>query len=83
VDLASRLSVREWDRVRVVGPKASAVAARVELVVPSVEAGAVHDSGYVELRRYVLEQSRSIARHRHGNMSLPLALRSAKRGAPR
>jgi hypothetical protein len=48
-----------------------------------VESGGVHDSGYVELRRYVLEQARSIARHRHGNLSLPLALRSIQSERPR
>jgi RHH-type proline utilization regulon transcriptional repressor/proline dehydrogenase/delta 1-pyrroline-5-carboxylate dehydrogenase len=79
VDLESRLAVRAWDRVRLVGPKASVVGRRLGAVAPSVEAAPVHDSGYVELRRYVLEQSRSIARHRHGNLSLPLALRSVKR----
>jgi RHH-type proline utilization regulon transcriptional repressor/proline dehydrogenase/delta 1-pyrroline-5-carboxylate dehydrogenase len=78
VDLASRLSSRPWDRVRVIGPKATAVAPKLAAAAPSVESSPVHDSGYVELRRYVLEQSRSIARHRHGNLSLPLALRSVK-----
>jgi hypothetical protein len=77
-DLASLLSVRTWDRVRVVGPTAAVVALELEASAPSVESGAVHDSGYVELRRYVLEQARSIARHRHGNLSLPLALRSVE-----
>jgi RHH-type proline utilization regulon transcriptional repressor/proline dehydrogenase/delta 1-pyrroline-5-carboxylate dehydrogenase len=77
-DLVSRLSVRTLDRVRVIGPSAGTVALALEGSAPSVESGAVHDSGYVELRRYVLEQASSIARHRHGNMSLPLALRSSR-----
>jgi RHH-type proline utilization regulon transcriptional repressor/proline dehydrogenase/delta 1-pyrroline-5-carboxylate dehydrogenase len=78
VDLESRLASRAWDRVRLVGPRAGGFASRLDAVSPSVEAGPVHDSGYVELRRYVLEQSRSIARHRHGNLSLPHALQSVR-----
>jgi hypothetical protein len=78
-ELSSRLAERTWDRVRVVGPNAPAVAPRLDSFAPSVESGDVSDSGYVELRRYVVEQSRSVARHRHGNMSLPLALRSVQR----
>lgn len=77
-ELATGLAKHGWDRVRVVGPEASRVSRKLGDVAPSVEAGDVHDSGYVELRRYVVEQSRSVARHRHGNMSLPLALRSVK-----
>jgi RHH-type proline utilization regulon transcriptional repressor/proline dehydrogenase/delta 1-pyrroline-5-carboxylate dehydrogenase len=82
IDLQSRLGARDWDRVRVIGPNAVPIAARLESVAPSVVGAPVHDSGYVELRRLVLEQSRSIQRHRHGNMSLPLALRSVKKRSP-
>ncbi len=68
------LAAETWDWVRVVGERAAE--RRVELagLAPGSEAGPVSDSGYVELRRYVIEQSRSVARHRHGNMSLELAL---------
>ena len=67
---------RSFDRVRVLGPATgpSYEALRVlDEASTSVEAEPVHDSGYVELRRYVLEESRSIARHRHGNLSLNTA----------
>jgi RHH-type proline utilization regulon transcriptional repressor/proline dehydrogenase/delta 1-pyrroline-5-carboxylate dehydrogenase len=78
VDLESRLGRRDWDRVRVVGPKAPTVVRRLDAAAPSIDGAPVHDSGYMELRRSVLEQSQSIARHRHGNMSLPLALQSIR-----
>jgi hypothetical protein len=64
---------RAFDRVRVLGPATGpAYEAQRALAEasPSVDAEPVHDSGYVELRRYVLEESRSVARHRHGNTSL-------------
>jgi RHH-type proline utilization regulon transcriptional repressor/proline dehydrogenase/delta 1-pyrroline-5-carboxylate dehydrogenase len=68
---------RSFDRIRVLGPATGpAYEAQRALAeaTTSVEAEPVHDSGYVELRRYVLEESRSVARHRHGNMSLNAAL---------
>jgi RHH-type proline utilization regulon transcriptional repressor/proline dehydrogenase/delta 1-pyrroline-5-carboxylate dehydrogenase len=67
---------RTFDRVRVLGPSTGpAFEAQLALAQasPSLETEAVHDSGYVELRRYVLEESRSVARHRHGNLSLSAA----------
>jgi hypothetical protein len=76
-ELERRLAGRSFDRVRVLGPatgRAHETAAVFDAVSPSVEAEPVHDAGYVELRRYALEQSQSIARHRHGNMSLVAAV---------
>lgn len=71
---------RTLDRVRVLGP-ATGPAFEAQRALagasPSVDAEPVHDSGYVELRRYVLEESRSIARHRHGNSSLQAAVEHA------
>jgi hypothetical protein len=64
---------RSYERVRVLGPATGpafeAQRALVE-VSPHLEAEPVHDAGYVELRRFTVEQSRSVARHRHGNLSL-------------
>jgi len=73
-----------WDRVRVLGLDQRAVQGALAGLAPSIDCSAVHETGYVELRRYVLEQSRSIARHRHGNLSLALAVRAArgKKAAP-
>jgi hypothetical protein len=74
---------RSFDRVRLLGPLAGrvseALAGLLELC-PSLEAEPVHDAGYVELRRYVLEQSQSVARHRHGNLSLSAAVERRKAG---
>lgn len=39
-------------------------------LVSRFDAGAPHEAPYVELLRYVTEQSRSIAWHRHGNLAL-------------
>ena len=76
-----------YDRVRVLGPAtgpASSALAELVAAAPHVEVEPVSDSGYVELRRYVLEQSRSVAEHRHGNVSLVQALerRKAERTLP-
>jgi RHH-type proline utilization regulon transcriptional repressor/proline dehydrogenase/delta 1-pyrroline-5-carboxylate dehydrogenase len=71
---------RSFDRVRVLGPSTGpAFEAQRALAEasPSLDAEPVHDSGYIELRRYVLEESRSVARHRHGNLSLSLAVDQA------
>ncbi|HEV8550073.1 MAG TPA: hypothetical protein VGQ57_13610, partial [Polyangiaceae bacterium] len=75
---------REYERVRVLGPATGpafdALAVLVE-ASPHLDADPVHDAGYVELRRYTVEQSRSVARHRHGNLSLSLALERHKSDA--
>jgi RHH-type proline utilization regulon transcriptional repressor/proline dehydrogenase/delta 1-pyrroline-5-carboxylate dehydrogenase len=68
---------RSFDRVRVLGPATGpAYEAQRALAEasPSLDTEPVHDSGYLELRRYVLEESRSVARHRHGNSSLSAAV---------
>jgi hypothetical protein len=64
--------------LRLVGPESGRLATELGELAPSVEASPVHDVGYVELRRYVVEQSRSVAKHRHGNMSYELALAGAR-----
>jgi RHH-type proline utilization regulon transcriptional repressor/proline dehydrogenase/delta 1-pyrroline-5-carboxylate dehydrogenase len=71
------------DRLRIVGGEAAHARTVLAGLAPSVEHESVHESGYVELRRYALEQSRSVARHRHGNLSLERAgaLFRAKRGS--
>jgi RHH-type proline utilization regulon transcriptional repressor/proline dehydrogenase/delta 1-pyrroline-5-carboxylate dehydrogenase len=76
-ELAALVAGRGFDRVRVLGPSTGpAFEAQRALneASPLLDTDAVHDSGYVELRRYVLEESRSIARHRHGNLSLSMAI---------
>jgi hypothetical protein len=58
------MSGYRFDRVRVLGPSTGpAFEAQRALaeVSPSLDAEPVHDSGYIELRRYVLEESRSVA----------------------
>jgi RHH-type proline utilization regulon transcriptional repressor/proline dehydrogenase/delta 1-pyrroline-5-carboxylate dehydrogenase len=76
--VAGRLAEREFDRVRIVEPTPGEALAVLSVVAPLVDDEPVSDSGYVELRRYVLEQSRSIAHHRYGNLSLHFALAAAK-----
>ncbi len=81
-ELARRLAGRSFDRVRVLGPatgRAHEAPGVFDAVSPSVEGEAVHDVGYVELRRFAVEQSQSIARHRHGNMSLIAAVERRKK----
>ena len=85
--LAALARARPYDRVRVLGPAtgpASSALPELVAVAPHVEVEPVSDSGYVELRRYVVEQSRSVAEHRHGNVSLVQALerRKAERTPP-
>ena len=66
-----------YDRIRVLGPAtgpAAEAAAALVRASPHLDAEPVHDSGYIELRRYTTEQSRSVALHRHGNLSLMGAL---------
>ncbi|HEX5100843.1 MAG TPA: aldehyde dehydrogenase family protein, partial [Polyangiaceae bacterium] len=66
-----------YDRIRVLGPAtgpAAEAAAALVRASPHLDADPVHDSGYIELRRYTTEQSRSVALHRHGNLSLIAAL---------
>jgi RHH-type proline utilization regulon transcriptional repressor/proline dehydrogenase/delta 1-pyrroline-5-carboxylate dehydrogenase len=80
-ELERRILGRSFDRVRVLGPStgpAYEAAKALDAVSPSVEVEPVHDVGYVELRRFVLEQSQSVARHRHGNMSLVAAVERLK-----
>jgi RHH-type transcriptional regulator, proline utilization regulon repressor / proline dehydrogenase / delta 1-pyrroline-5-carboxylate dehydrogenase len=72
--------VREerYERLRLVGPEARRAAQLLADTAPSLDADPVSDSGYIELRRYVIEQCRSIARHRYGNLSLHFALQARK-----
>jgi RHH-type proline utilization regulon transcriptional repressor/proline dehydrogenase/delta 1-pyrroline-5-carboxylate dehydrogenase len=75
-ELSALVAERSFDRVRVLGPStgpAFEAQRALAAVSPSLETEPVHDSGYIELRRYVLEESRSVARHRHGNLSLSAA----------
>lgn len=58
------------DRLRYLGPEAPEALFEVGLLVSAVDAEPVHASGRIELLRYVWEQSRSIAHHRHGNLGL-------------
>ena len=66
-----------YERVRVLGPATGPAFEATRALVdasPHLDSEPVHDAGYVELRRYTLEQSRSVARHRHGNLSLIMAI---------
>jgi len=77
----TKLELGGFDRIRVLGPATGPAAeATAQLVSASshLDSEPVHDSGYVELRRYVVEQSRSVAQHRHGNLSLTAALERRK-----
>jgi RHH-type proline utilization regulon transcriptional repressor/proline dehydrogenase/delta 1-pyrroline-5-carboxylate dehydrogenase len=79
--LAELAGARPYDRVRVLGPvtgPASSALPALVAATPHVEGEPVSDSGYVELRRYVVEQSQSVAEHRHGNVSLVTALERHK-----
>jgi RHH-type proline utilization regulon transcriptional repressor/proline dehydrogenase/delta 1-pyrroline-5-carboxylate dehydrogenase len=81
-ELERRVAGRSFDRVRVLGPatgRANETPQVFAAISPSLDADPVHDSGYVELRRFALEQSQSIARHRHGNMSLIAAVERRRR----
>lgn len=77
-DLPEILAELGADRLRVLGSPRPSDLATLSVLVPSLEADPVHDSGYIELRRYVAEQSRSLSRHRYGNASLYLALDAAR-----
>ena len=82
--LATLAERRSYDRVRVLGPATGPAfeATRALLEAsPYLDAEPVHDVGYVELRRYTLEQSRSVAHHRHGNLSLVAAMEQHHAGA--
>jgi len=83
-EVHAALAGMTWDRLRVLGLDPGAAQAELADLAPSIDCSVVHDAGYVELRRYVIEQSRSIARHRHGNLSLALAVRASrgKKAAP-
>jgi RHH-type proline utilization regulon transcriptional repressor/proline dehydrogenase/delta 1-pyrroline-5-carboxylate dehydrogenase len=75
------LELAGYDRIRVLGPATGPAAEAAPTLVAAsshLDADPVHDSGYVELRRYVVEQSRSVAQHRHGNLSLTAALERRK-----
>jgi RHH-type proline utilization regulon transcriptional repressor/proline dehydrogenase/delta 1-pyrroline-5-carboxylate dehydrogenase len=75
------LDLAGFDRIRVLGPATGPAAEATPTLVAAsshLDADPVHDSGYVELRRYVVEQSRSVAQHRHGNLSLTIALERRK-----
>jgi RHH-type proline utilization regulon transcriptional repressor/proline dehydrogenase/delta 1-pyrroline-5-carboxylate dehydrogenase len=77
--VAGRLAEREFERVRLLEPTPGEALAVLSAVAPLIDGEPVSDSGYVELRRYVLEQSRSIAHHRYGNLSLHFALEATKK----
>jgi RHH-type proline utilization regulon transcriptional repressor/proline dehydrogenase/delta 1-pyrroline-5-carboxylate dehydrogenase len=75
--LAALAKRRSYERVRVLGPATGPAFEATRALVeasPHLDSEPVHDAGYVELRRYTLEQSRSVARHRHGNLSLITAM---------
>lgn len=69
-ELQAELEAESYDRLRVLGATLAELGVDAGVLPPSVEVNPVSDSGYVELRRYVIEQSRSIARHRYGNVGL-------------
>jgi RHH-type proline utilization regulon transcriptional repressor/proline dehydrogenase/delta 1-pyrroline-5-carboxylate dehydrogenase len=77
--LAGKLTEQGYERLRLLAPESADALSSLAAVAPLVDAEPVSDSGYVELRRYALEQTRSIAHHRYGNMSLYWALESAKK----
>ena len=81
-DLPVILAEVGTERLRVLGDAPANDHATLAQLTPSLESAPVHDSGYIELRRYVVEQSRSLSRHRYGNPSLYLAL-DAARAKPR
>ncbi|HEY3498178.1 MAG TPA: aldehyde dehydrogenase family protein, partial [Polyangiaceae bacterium] len=72
-----------YERVRVVGADLGAAFAVLGDTSPSLDVDPVSDSGYIELRRYVTEQSRSVALHRYGNLSLYLAQKSREKSEQR
>ncbi len=76
--VAGRLAERSYERVRLLDPEGEALGALAS-AAPLIDAEPVSDSGYVELRRYALEQSRSIAHHRYGNLSFYFALEAARK----
>jgi RHH-type proline utilization regulon transcriptional repressor/proline dehydrogenase/delta 1-pyrroline-5-carboxylate dehydrogenase len=67
-ELEAELTAAPYDRLRVLGATLAELGVDPDVLPPSVEVQPVSESGYVELRRYVIEQSRSIARHRYGNL---------------
>jgi RHH-type proline utilization regulon transcriptional repressor/proline dehydrogenase/delta 1-pyrroline-5-carboxylate dehydrogenase len=69
-ELRAELEAEQYDRLRLLGATLGELGVEPDVLPFSVEAQPVSDSGYVELRRYVIEQSRSIARHRYGNLGL-------------
>ena len=80
--LAGKLAERGYERLRLLDPgygEPRDALALLSAIAPLVNAEPVSDSGYVELRRYVLEQTRSIAHHRYGNLSLYWALESSQK----
>jgi RHH-type proline utilization regulon transcriptional repressor/proline dehydrogenase/delta 1-pyrroline-5-carboxylate dehydrogenase len=77
--LVGRLAEHGYERLRLLDPAPDAALTALVAASPIVDAEPVSDSGYVELRRYVLEQSRSIAQHRYGNLSLFWALENARK----
>jgi hypothetical protein len=75
--LALLVQRQSYERIRVLGPTTGPAFEAIRALVeasPHLDSEPVHDAGYVELRRYTLEQSRSVARHRHGNLSLTVAM---------
>jgi len=85
--LLARASHPSYDRVRVLGPATGPAFEATRALAsasPHLDSEPVHDAGYVELRRYTLEQSQSVAHHRHGNLSLIAAMEREREipGAP-
>jgi RHH-type proline utilization regulon transcriptional repressor/proline dehydrogenase/delta 1-pyrroline-5-carboxylate dehydrogenase len=77
--VVGHLAEQGYERLRLLDPGPGDALVALGAAVPLVDAEPVSDSGYVELRRYVLEQSRSIAHHRYGNLSLYWALDEARK----
>jgi RHH-type proline utilization regulon transcriptional repressor/proline dehydrogenase/delta 1-pyrroline-5-carboxylate dehydrogenase len=80
--VAGKLAERGYERLRLLEPAPGEALSVLGAVAPLVDAEPVSDSGYVELRRYVLEQTRGIAHHRYGNLSLTWALERARKTKP-
>ncbi|HEX6766966.1 MAG TPA: aldehyde dehydrogenase family protein, partial [Polyangiaceae bacterium] len=76
--LAVSLADKGYDRLRLLDPDPARGLAALGSVAPLFDAEPVSDVGYVELRRYVLEQSVSRAHHRYGNLSLFWATEHAR-----
>ncbi len=74
--LGELLKRRSIERLRCVGPSTRELEELPSRHAVFVDAGPAHDDGYVELRRYLKEQSVCTSTHRYGNLKQP-------RGTPR